>query len=885
MWLVHVVGEADLGLVSQARRGASRDEVEAHGVALRGRLTEVAAAVNAGDRRRLEDCLVTGAWKGSERSGTGEPPLPRALAALSRAARSPEPSTTPGGGASGVGDPVRLVLVATRQASSHALDTAVAADVLGSAVGRFPDLLGVPVASVGVALVREFGERHVLDAVGPLLADVVRGRDRGAVSWGSGATSLALASATSLVRAGLPWVFVDVPLTGPARVVDPLLGVEPNPVVALLIRWRMFRALSELSSGDNAPIRLDAAQKDAVQRLARLWERGHQEVTADALRSLVADAVVRRDGTAGFAVRRYVEARYHELRASEPGAVDLLAWARDHGSGRELGKRLAFLRSAETKDLLPPGELDRASAVWLTGTTPIALNELGKNSSHELRAVPPSLAREAAAALDPTGDGDPDALVRTGLPAAPVTPGLTMFATWVVGRHQREGTPTVGAQVFDEQLGPLIRDHLGVSRSVPPTEPVSRRQQRQDPFRHVVDVHVLLLATPESADAADAQQRELERELRGRQTARSGELFAQVHATVVVVPQDLPRSESEQQLEDAVTVQATRAARTSAGSGGLGAMLVVPTGLKGLALPLVRAVRRESARRGIPMFLRELPKEAGAAPGMHLWPVLAEGDLPLLVAAREAVSGLELDVAWRLLSATSLIDSLAVRCRELRNLFVCADGDDPLSRPARVSSPVPDQVERTLGLLGARLRLIQACLADAEQGTPSPPVRTRFLMLAAAIVEATIAAAVPQRRSQNTLSDFRSALTALVPEKDQDSWTQVTRPLLVLDAARNDIPLTHGWQADPDAAVRAAATGMSTTAGFPVVSSRHQDLRHVQLVDVPSLIDAVAKSVAHLFTPAPGSPGILRDLHRELQSSLGIEISKRARTLPPQLQR
>jgi len=57
-----------------------------------------------------------------------------------------------------------------------------------------------------------------------------------------------LASVTALVGAGVSWVFVDVPVTGIARVVDPLLGVTPDPVVALLIRWRMFRSLADLAS-------------------------------------------------------------------------------------------------------------------------------------------------------------------------------------------------------------------------------------------------------------------------------------------------------------------------------------------------------------------------------------------------------------------------------------------------------------------------------------------------------------------------------------------------------------------------------------------------------------------------------------------------------------
>lgn len=886
-WLVHVVGEADLSLVSQSRHRTGRDEVQPSRQAMQQRLNDVRAAVATGDRVRLERLLVAGAWDDAGHPAPGDPPLPRALAAVSAMAEpvSQPPAQGDGGRVAGPAEGVRLVLVATRQTQHHPLDTAAAAQELCAAVERFPDLLGVPVTAADVAYVQRFGEAGVLEAVRPLLAGTVRRGDRGAVTWGSGSTTLALASVTALARAGLPWVFVDLPETGPARVVDPLENVEPDPVVALLVRWRMFRSLADLASGDQAPLRLDRPQRAVVERLARRWEQAHQEVTAEALRGLVADAVVRGDGTAGFAVRRYIEARYHELRAGEPGAVDLLEWAEEQGSGRLLGKRLEHLCRPQTRSRLPSGELDRDSAKWLLSGTTTALNRLGKRSSHELRAVSPKLAQQAAKALAvvpaarlvPAAGVDPAESVGTaagvdaaeltsvGLPPAPVMPGLTVFAAWVVGAHLRkESDPTIGAQLVADELGSLVRDHLGATDQVGPEHRVGPTERRGDEeSQRVVELRVLLIATPDSAVAAETQRRELA-------TPPWPGLFQRVNAVVEVLPLGLSPAQAQDRVEAAVAGQISRISPASRASTDLGAVVVVPTGLKDLALPLVRAVRREGARRGVPMFLRELTSAEGSGPGVHLWPALADGDLPLLVAAREAVAELELDLAWRLLSATSVADSLAVRYRELRNAFVCADVDDPDSWPQGLPSPVPDRVERTLGLLGERLRLVRAVLARAEGSTPSAPVRIRHLMLAAAALEATVGRVHPRRDGRVTLGPVRDKLHQLAAEKRRRrSQRDAVYPLLVLDAARNDIPITHGQQADPDAAVRAAAATVAAETGTPSPSLR------ARLTDVPSLIEATADAADQLVTPAPGSRGTLEGLWEELGTQLNYEINER----------
>lgn len=850
-WLVHVVGEADLRLASQARQGTGRDDVLMSGQALDGRLQALQAAVEAGDRVLLERLLVAGSWDRGASSEPGGPPLPKALEAISA-------DVGPGGG-------VRLILVATRQAVAHRLDSAATACELRKAVERFPDLLGVPVKAVDVAIAQQFSEAEVLKAIGPLLDGAVRG-DRGAVTWGPGATRLALASMTSLVRARLPWVFVKVPEIGPARLVDPLENVTPDPVVALLVRWRMFRSLADLAGVDPPPIELDGPQRAVVERLAQRWERGHQEATAEALRGLVADAVVRGDGTAGFAVRRYIEARYQELRADEPGAVDLLEWAQGQpGSGRMLGQRLAYVNTARARATLPSGEADRPSCLWLVDPVVAALNDIGKRSSHELRAASPKLALKVARALAAVPEAGADAaeLTRVGLPAAPVTPGPTVFAAWAVGNHSADGKPTIGKQLVDEELGTLVRDHLGIARQGSTQHRGGPRGRQSEADRcRVVNLWVLLIATPDSAAAAEVQRRELVK-------SPWPDLFARVNAIVEIVHEAPSSSEAQTQIENAVLDQVARISDGSKVPTGLGAVVVVPTGLKEFVLPLVGTARRESARRGVPMFLRELTGTAESGPGTHLWPALIEGDLPLLVAAREAVAELELDVAWRLLSATSVADSLAVRYRELRNAFTCAEVDDPDTWPKGLPSPVPDRVERTLGLLGERLRLVRAALAAAEKVGPSAAVRIRYLMLAAATVETTVGSACPRRDAGTRFMCLQKELHRLATEKRRRSQPDDERVLLVLNAARNDIPITHGRQSDPDAAVRAAVqTVAAETAAFdPSARAR--------LADVPSLIEAAAEAADHLFTPAPGAPGILTGLYESLGCELSYEIKDR----------
>jgi hypothetical protein len=728
------------------------------------------------------------------------------------------------------------VLVATRQTTQHPLDTAALGEALLAAITTFPGLLGADIETTDVAPAASQREADVLAGLSPVLTEGATLTDRGAVTWASGPTPLALGSVTALVKARLPWDLVDVPDGAPARLVDPLDRLPIDPVVALLIRWRMFPQLAALADGDPAPVVLDERQRKVIHQLAGRWSDGYQATSVAALRGLLADAVVRADGTAGFAVRRYIEDRYHELRATEPGALDLLAWAAGPDAKMTLGRRLGILDAARQQI---PAELSRPSATWLLSDTVRALNTLGKRSSHELTAVTPALARQVTGELSPAGQPVDAADLRdAGLPAAPVTPGTTVFATWLVGLHPPGSRASIGAQVLGDALGRAVREHL----------PVTNRDGTPD--ERVVNVKALLLGTAQSLPNAETQRRELF-------TIDRPPVLDRVTAEVSQVPTGCTPEESDELLEALITAQVPDDAA---------AVMVVPTGPKAVVLPLVRAARRVAAMRGVPLFLRELsPPSDGSEAGTHLWPTLAEGDLPLLVAAREALAGLEMDVAWRLLSATSVADPLAAQCRELTNAITCRLPHDPASWPAHLLSLTPDHAARTRGLLPERLRLVRASLGTTGQ----PATRIRYLMLAASAVEVTVGNVDPSQDGRTAFEPFKDHLTTLAADTSPGPTPDAAAVFLVLDAARNHIPITHGQHADPDAAVRVAVGDVARHLRRPLPKLRHR------LIDVPTLIDATVDAARHLFAEAPGSEGALTRQHASLLTQLSGEIGRR----------
>src|SRR5690606_13784338 len=151
---------------------------------------------------------------------------------------------------------------------------------------------------------------------------------------------------------------------GWSEIIDLLAQLDVDPVVGVLVRWRMFGTLDRLASDGPPGVKLTDAQRRLIRAAAHRRAAGMQSQDAGALRAVVADAAVRRDGTAGLAVRRYIPARYRELRATEPPTtIDLLAYAEKKRPRMPLGAQLDWL-----DDWVNRGDRDVLAAAGLPST-------------------------------------------------------------------------------------------------------------------------------------------------------------------------------------------------------------------------------------------------------------------------------------------------------------------------------------------------------------------------------------------------------------------------------------------------------------------------------------------------------------------------------------
>jgi hypothetical protein len=259
-------------------------------------------------------------------------------------------------------------------------------------------------------------------------------------------------------------------------------------------------------------------------------------------------------------------------------------------------------------------------------------------------------------------------------------------------------------------------------------------------------------------------------------------------------------------------------------------------------------------------------------PQFHLWPAMMEGDLPLLVAAREAIVGLELDVACRMLAATSVADSLAVRCRELANAVACRQADDDEAWPEALrDGPGSARRDRAAGLLGERLCLVRETAAETERagGDTVAANRIRYLVLAACATEVSCGQPDPDRDRRSANPVARCKLDELAAGSGPDA--EAVRVLRILMAARDASPVTRGSNPDPDAAVRVAA------AQYLPGSS----LLRQRLVDVPTLLGATVDAAEHLVAPLGGITAVLVRLRQELLGELSRELVERRQAGSP----
>lgn len=841
--LIHVAGQSDLllkvrdqpdpdGRQTPTRMKKRRERVEAL----------ICAARKDADARLALRRLLNGPFGDSTKRPFGDeyestdPPIPllRALAAPGVAqARDNTPD-------------LDVVVLGTCQ--KRPMDTLPVARMLVDAIGA-----GVasqeeanPVRKATAVAVHGFHEDDVVRALGDHLANAPRYQEA-LVTWGSGATMLTMGALTALSQANLRWRLVT---TFPewSEIVDPLEDLDVDPVIGVLVRWRMFAALDRLASHDPPRVQLTEAQRELIRAAADRHRAGLEAQDAPALRAVVADAVVRRDGTAGLAVRRYIPARYRELRATEPPTDqptrDLLEYAEENCPRRPLGHQFRWLDERKEKgDAVVLAAAGLPSTSWLfhrrrgkeiekppyeppLASVVDALQEIGKNS-HTLCFPDPAYARILGKHLS-CFDVDGYGWSNSGLPQPPLSPPDTVLAVWLAGSYDKPNSQSVGTQIASRAVPGAIRDYIDVE----------------------VRTQAAIFGVPDTPDEPGS----LDRAGQDARLLSDAGFDAWVHSIDVKQPDP---AAVEGEIEKHITSDTA-------------ALLLIPTGKKELLLALLHAMRRIGAKHGIPLFVRQ---NADPSPGddytaVYQWPALTGGDLPLLMAAQEALHSLELDVAWRLLAASAIDPTVTDQARRLAAAFACRDPMNPDQWPASDDSP-PNLHGRTWGMAAQRMALVKNALARAA----TPADRTRLLVLAAGALEASIAASNPGQRSPGAeYRKFRDELRKRVRQHRGTREAENALVLLLLDEARNQAPITHGSAPDPDTAIADAIAFLTKKHSLTPADTATLPR------DLATLLDRAVEAAPTLRLGRPDLPDGLIDLHRRIETQITKAINDRTAT-------
>ncbi|WP_050765039.1 hypothetical protein [Salinispora tropica] len=750
--LVHVAGEADLLLDSQDPRSSKVARVEQ----VRRRRTEIEALLDgpegAGAVRRM---LINETPQAGSASIPGTSPV---LGALDTLATRPD---------------LTVVILGTSQSQPGPLDTLPIAQTLANVLNGIGSAdRSYPVRQATVLSVAGLAEAFVIDALTEYLGKMPQ-YEQALVTWGSGATMLTLGALTALSRAGLPWQLVLTSDPTAYQVVDPLEQLDIDPVAGVFIRWRMFATLDDLDRTGQLVVQLSDAQRDLVRQAAKRRRDGLEAADCASVRAVLADAVVRRDGTASLAVRRYITSRYEDLLRNDqnlyPEAKDLLHKYEKPGGGPPLGGKLSRIREAVGCDPVVDEAVGLSSYKWLFSDEVATLQRIGIGS-HNLCPPSPNDARLIGDYLSRYIEETSWRLAE--LPEPPVTPADTTLVVWPAGTASHPGVRSVGEQVADG-LPTTITDFLGVEQA---------------------RVHAVIFGVDDGEGSRECAEQDAAL-IRGfpDKDANTGDGEAWVE---LIDPNPDPAA-----IEQAIERRLTRET---------GALLLVPTGKKPIVLALLGAMRRVGARNGLPLFVRQnaTPKSGNVYAAVHLWPALTEGDRPLLNAAKGALRALELDVAWRLLAASAIDPAVTNQARQLADTFASRRSPTGVLEKSGV-----DQETWTTKLITQRLEVVEAALAHAA----APADRIRLLVLAADAVEASIAAVqtqkrrrpiagrddVTRRRQNGNFGKFKNQLRDEV-ERAGEPEVGSAQILLLLNQARNRAPITHGTTNDPDAVVREA---------------------------------------------------------------------------------
>jgi len=465
---------------------------------------------------------------------------------------------------------VTVLLAAARSTGPRAagLEVTAVQDALRTALDivavRIREQLGggVEIAGTRSVLASHLSER---DLVAGLLADLETDPDelpdRVLIGWGSGATAVSLSAASAAIRLGLPWQFLDYSdrevngAAGSAVVVDPLAFVDRRrePAVPHLVRLRLFHELAALVArrgGTEPPVVLTPEQADALRDMTDLVERGYRAESAEALRQVALEALVRRDGTAGFALRRYVIERYRELCGRL--ALPVVKCARIKTP------ILRTLRDA-ARDALADAPAHSPNE-WVASDEVGAIEEFG-NAAHEFRLSEVEQAGRIAASLSAwDGVSATEARLQASFSVRPAPgPASRLLAVWAVGpKDDGETRPTIARRLLEDGPGDAVVGYLGTA---------------------AFPLTALLIATSASSEAAEIQISEL--------TSHASTTPC-THRAVAARRVDLPgnppdRESARQEIHNAL------AEILRDGAEDVGGILVVPTGSK----PVVLAALQE----------------------------------------------------------------------------------------------------------------------------------------------------------------------------------------------------------------------------------------------------------------------------------------------------
>jgi hypothetical protein len=643
-------------------------------------------------------------------------------------------------------DSIHLMLVST----PHVIDIA---RVIELALQAEPALYGKPIDRVTVVACGSLTEQEVAAAVRLSIFTTVNvDSDRVLVVWGSGATQSVLGSIDAVLDAAVPWSLAAITALGESRhaVYDPTADLPVDPIVPLLRHWRYHALVADLV--ERGLVDVTEVQRRILTAEADRWGHAYSEPDATKVRAVLAAALLRADGTSGFTALAYAEQHYRELRQRD-GSTDLLEWAQ-----RGSLKPMTFGRCLKKIRMERGAEAQRSeSGRWLMSPVVDQLTGLGNASRHELLALPPrrlSAVRGHLRAVQATDQAAPMP-GDSGLGELSLVPATEIWYVALLGKQPQHAQrpyaiEEIAKAAVDknrcDRLDPEVRWYVGAEDGRP------------------VDIRMLVLGTRSCTyeAAVDVANR-----LGGHASSAMVDDTESAFTEVV----------AERLLEERIGREAA-------------AVVLVPSGPKRHVLALLVAAQRVTARRGLPLYLRQLVDGGRdvVRAGIHRLPLRFGTDLGVLTAAGYALDIAEFDTAARLLVALGheqVRRDLALPVRALSYAQRCEVTN---AWPEGLGSGLSLR-QLSVGLLPDRIE-VYASLPGLTDGGVEPG--SRAIIGACAAVEAST-----------------RVLDGAARTHDSDEWRAVRRHLHALFDVRNELPIMHGSPLAPGQTLNNLVSGLT----------------------------------------------------------------------------